>query len=196
MKKTITAVALALLVPLVLSLQAAAYIERGTVHISADTADIHLLVGESYELPVTIDPAESQQTTGCGMADCPERCGANCLSREGNCTCDDTSLKTYYPEVQLKKLDEQVASAVYEDGTVRFTGVGAGSCTVNIAVRMREYTGSSIEVNVTVEEAPAPTPTPLTAEADGMNTALIVGVCAAVLVIAAGTVVFVRNRKH
>lgn len=78
-----------------LPFSAMAYIERGTVQISCDAEELTLGVGETYELAVTIDPAQEDQMPGCGMSDCPQKCGSNCLSKDNNCTCDSTSYDTY-----------------------------------------------------------------------------------------------------
>lgn len=132
---------------------ALAYINRGTVEISCDTSELTLEVGQTAEVPYTVEPASSEQTAGCGMSDCPENCGAGCLSKDGNCTCDDTSLKTYYSEVQVKKADESVVLVSAADGVATFEAVGPGSCTVNLAARLREFTGTSVDIVVTVTGA-------------------------------------------
>lgn len=188
MKKLLKTLVLVLIICAVLApVTASAYIERGTVHITGDTSPITIAVGETAAVAVTLDPAESDQMPGCGMSDCPETCGQNCLSKDGNCTCDDTSYKTFYTEVQFKKLDESIATAEYADGIVTITGVAPGTTTVNIAARLREYTGSSINVEVTVVE-PVPEHAPV-------NMGIVGGIAAAVIVLLAAVVVLVIKRK-
>lgn len=132
---------------------AAAYIERGTVHISADQDAVELKTGETTTVAITLDPAQDDQMPGCGMADCPETCGENCLSKDGNCTCDITSYETYYTEVPIKIDAPEVVEATYENGVLTLKGLAAGTTNVNVAARLREYTGSSVDIQVTVTKS-------------------------------------------
>ncbi|MCR4963715.1 MAG: hypothetical protein K6B40_07545 [Firmicutes bacterium] len=153
MKKTCFAFITILLLLTAFSLPAAAYINRGTVQIHCDTTALTLAVGQTVQVPYSVDPAESLQTQGCGMADCPDGCGANCLSREGNCVCVDTVPVPFYTEVLVKKIDERIVSVSCDNGIATFQGLAPGSCTVNLAARLREFTGSSVDIAVTVEGA-------------------------------------------
>lgn len=157
MKKAFLVLTAALLLFAGLSLPAAAYINRGTVQISCDTAELALEVGQTVQVEYALDPESSDQMPGCGMSDCPEHCGAGCLSKDGNCTCDITAYQTYYTEVQVKKADEKVVRVSCADGVATFEAVGPGSCTVNLAARLREFTGTSVDIEVTVTGAKKPT---------------------------------------
>ena len=153
MKKILVVLTVAMLLFAVLSLPAAAYINRGTVQISCDTTELELEVGQTVQVEYTVDPESSDQMPGCGMSDCPEACGAGCLSKDGNCTCDITAYQTYYTEVQVKKADEAVVQVSCADGVATFEAVGPGSCTVNLAARLREFTGTSVDIQVIVTGA-------------------------------------------
>ena len=134
-----------------------AYINRGTVHISCDTKELMLEVGQTAQITYGLDPESSDQMPGCGKSDCPEDCGPGCMSKDGNCTCGIITYQTYYPEVQVKKADESIVSVSTENGVATFTAVAPGKCTVNLAARLREHTGSSVDIEVTVlqpEKAP------------------------------------------
>ena len=183
MKRLCLIISAALLLFALCALPAAAYINRGTVEITCDTTELSLKVGETVEVPYTLDPETSDQMPGCGMADCPENCGANCLSKDGNCTCDDINYKTYYTEVQVKKADDNVVQVTAADGVATFTAVGPGSCTVNLAARLREFTGSSVDIQVTVTGE----------EKTGQVWPWIV---AAILIAAAAAVIVRKNRTH
>lgn len=150
MKKAFVVLAVALLLFAGFSLPAAAYINRGTVQISCDVTELALEAGQTVQVEYTVDPESSDQMPGCGMSDCPENCGAGCLSKDGNCTCDSTVYQTYYTEVQVKKADESVVRVSCENGVATFEAVGPGSCTVNLAARLREFTGTSVDIEVTV----------------------------------------------
>lgn len=133
-----------------LPFSAMAYIERGTVQISCDAEELTLGVGETYELAVTIDPAQEDQMPGCGMSDCPQKCGSNCLSKDNNCTCDSTSYDTYYADLKIKDKNEGIADAVYEDGKVIITALSEGETELKLSARLREYLGTSVVVAVKV----------------------------------------------
>lgn len=150
MKKAFVVLAVALLLFAGFSLPAAAYINRGTVQISCDVTELALEVGQTVEVEYSVDPTMSMQTQGCGMSDCPEACGPNCLSKEGNCTCVDTTPIPFYAEVLVKKIDDSIVSVSCENGVATFEAVGPGSCTVNLAARLREFTGTSVDIEVTV----------------------------------------------
>ena len=128
---------------------ASAYIERGTVHITADTKEIELSAGSSQTLQIALDPMQDSQMPGCGMADCPSSCG-DCLTPDGNCPCDGTEYETYYTEVLTSSSDPAIEEALWEDGEVRLDAYRAGACTIKLSARLREYTGTSVEIAVTV----------------------------------------------
>ena len=177
MKKKILLLLALVLCIAVTAVPAAAYIERGTVHIYADKTELFLKEGETGYVAITLDPAEEDQMPGCGMADCPQTCGQNCLSNDGNCTCDITTYQTYYTEVLVNNKSEAIAEAVYADGVLTIKALSEGQAKINVAARLREYMGSSVNITVTVEKTAAPF-------------ALIAGISAAVVVIIAAAVVF------
>jgi len=160
---------------------ASAYIHRGTVQITSDTEEIRFCTGEIFQVRLQLDPAQDRQTPGCGMADCPEKCGQNCLSAEGNCTCDGTYLETYYADVQISNDDPGVVEVTYQDGTATFTALKPGTSNVTLAVRLREYTGSSVVIPVTVESS-------------GLGPALWVGLAFAVVLAAAVLIAVVKKK--
>ncbi len=162
-----------------ISVPSFAYIERGTVHIYADTEGVSLKVGESATVAITLDPAQEDQMPGCGMADCPQECGQNCLSDDGNCTCDIITYETYYTEVIVTNKNEAVAEASYADGVLTIKALAEGEASINVAARLREYMGSSVNITVTAEK-PAP----------AVSTGTIVGIGAAAIIVFAAVVVF------
>lgn len=166
MKKLLSVFLTVILTCTLLSFSALGYIERGTVTITSDVAELTLEVGQVYELAVKIDPMQEDQMEGCGMSDCPEKCGANCLSKDGNCTCDSTSYETYYAAMKIKDKNEGVVTAEYEEGIVTITAVAAGETELKLSARLREYLGTSITVAVKVVEQGEGPEDPVTARTE------------------------------
>lgn len=165
-----------------MSVTVSAYIRRGTVGISVDREKIELKPGESCQVSVTLDPEQDDQMPGCGMADCPDECGKKCLSENGNCTCDITAYKTYYTNVEIKIDAPEIVEVAYEDGIAVFTALAPGETNVNLAARLREYTGSSVDIAVTVTES-------------GLPVGIITGITAAGAAIIILSFLFIRKRK-
>ena len=132
------------------NVNANAYIDRGTVIITAETDSATVAEGEELVFPVSVDPMKDSQMEGCGMSDCPEKCGPGCLSKDGNCTCDSTEYKDYFTSVKVKASDPDIASAEFENGSMVIKGLKEGETDLNFGARLREWTGSSIDVHVTV----------------------------------------------
>lgn len=126
-----------------------ATINRGTVSIDGASA-LDLKVGETAKL--TIDPYEDQQMEGCGMAECPDICGDQCMSGN-NCQCSGTDFKTYKAKVKVTSSDDSVAKASYAKGTVTVKGVAEGTATISVQADLREWTGATLETEITVNPA-------------------------------------------
>lgn len=165
-----------------MSVTVSAYIRRGTVGISVDKEKIELKSGESCQVSVTLDPEQDDQMPGCGMADCPDKCGKKCLSENGNCTCDITTYQTYYTNVEIKIENPEIVEVAYEDGIAVFTALAPGKTNVNLAARLREYTGSSVDIAVTVTKA-------------GLTAGMIGGIAVIGAGIIAGIFFVIRKRK-
>lgn len=134
-----------------------AYFDLGTVAVSTGTANISLTVGHSAVSSVSIKPSSKAETAGCGMAGCPQTCGAGCLDKNGQCTCAGTAYSTYYPVVSVSSSNSSVASASYSNGVVTVKGVSAGTATITLTAKLRQYRDGADEVKVVVATAPTTT---------------------------------------
>lgn len=134
-----------------------AYVRRGTVNIDVAHHEIAVRKDCVVKVDYVIDPMSDEQLDGCGMSDCPECCGENCLSKKGDCTCSSTTYESYDASVEVSSEDESIATVIDSSETccsdkqqVWITGVEVGETTVNVAARLREYIGSSEDIVVKV----------------------------------------------
>lgn len=142
-----------LLVTAALTAPSFAYFNRGPVSLSVGQTSLSLRTGESASVSVNIQPIKEQQLPGCGMAECPQSCGATgCLNEYGECTCGGTTYQTYYSSVTAVSGNSGVASASYTGGTLTVKGVSPGTATITVTGSMRQYTDTSVQVAVTVTD--------------------------------------------
>jgi hypothetical protein len=146
---------LAALVVLALALcapaPAFAYFNRGSVGVSTGVSAVTVEAGETVDVSVSFDPASDAQTKGCGMPKCPQSCSAECADANGQCQCGGTDYETYYPDAVATTADASVATARYDAGRLRVTGVGAGTTTVTVTGSLRQFEDGTATVAVTVE---------------------------------------------
>ncbi|MCR4600162.1 MAG: hypothetical protein K5767_00285 [Clostridia bacterium] len=142
-----------LLVTVIFTVPSFAYFNRGPVSLSVGQTSLNLKTGGSASVSVNIQPIKEQQLPGCGMAECPQSCGATgCLNEYGECTCGGTTYQTYYSSVSVTSSNSGVASASYSGGTLTVKGVSAGTATLTLIGSMRQYTDTSVQVAVTVTD--------------------------------------------
>lgn len=162
------ALALALAASFIPLSQASAYFNFGTVGVSLGTTYVSLTAGASTNVSVSVNPASSDQTQGCGMAKCPQVCdtkesiaaGYSCFDANGQCTCSGKSYSTYYPQSYASSSNSGVASAYMSGSTLVITANGAGSATITVGASLRQYTDGAAYVQVDVSAPPAPVEPP------------------------------------
>jgi hypothetical protein len=135
--------------------RAFAYYDRGVVGVSVGSSNVSVQAGGSTSVSVSLLPASDQQTQGCGMAECPQKCPGECLDGNGQCTCAGLSYSTYYPSVSVTSSNGGVAQASYFGGAVQIYGSAAGSATITVTASLRQFSSSSTTINVQVSEAAA-----------------------------------------
>lgn len=158
------ALALALVACLIPATKAAAYFSFGTVGVSLGSSYASLQPGASTSVSVSISPASSDQTLGCGMAKCPQVCdtdesvaaGYSCFDANGQCTCMGRQYSTYYPSAYASSSNSGVASAYLSGSTLVITANGAGSATITVGASLRQYTDGAASIQVDVSAPPAP----------------------------------------
>jgi hypothetical protein len=147
------AVLLSLSLALVSPQLALAYYDRGPVGITLGAGTVSVKSGSSVSVSVAISPASDEQTQGCGMAECPQTCPAECTDARGQCICAGSGYSTYYPEVSASSSNNGVATVSYAGGAVQINGVKAGSATVTVTASLRQFSTSSASIAVTVSES-------------------------------------------
>lgn len=158
------ALVLALVACLVPTMKAAAYFSFGTVSVSLGSTYASLQTGSSTSVSVSVSPASSDQTLGCGMAKCPQSCdteesvaaGYSCFDANGQCTCMGRSYSTYYPSTYASSSNSGVASAYLSGSTLVITANGAGSATITVGASLRQYTDGAASIQVDVSAPPTP----------------------------------------
>ena len=157
------ALALALVACLIPATKAAAYFSFGTVDVSLGSSYASLQLGASTSVSVSISPASSDQTLGCGMAKCPQVCdtdesvaaGYSCFDANGQCTCMGRQYSTYYPSAYASSSNSGVASAYLNGSTLVITANGVGSATITVGASLRQYTDGAASIQVDVSAPPA-----------------------------------------
>lgn len=158
------ALALALVACLIPTTKAAAYFSFGTVSVSLGSSYASLQPGTSTSVSVSLSPASSDQTLGCGMAKCPQVCdteesvaaGYSCFDANGQCTCMGRQYSTYYPSAYASSSNSGVASAYLSGSTLVITANGAGSATITVGASLRQYADGAASIQVDVSAPPAP----------------------------------------
>ena len=134
-----------------------AYFSLPGVSITPSQNAVSLQSGQSQTIGVSISPMQESQLPGCGMAECPQICGPECLNSSGWCVCAGTTYETYYTQVSVVSSDNSVVQAYFGSGALSITGVSAGSATITIYASLAKHVDSVAYVSVTVTEPP-PTP--------------------------------------
>ena len=154
---TLTAVLALVVACLMLFLPAVsayAYYSLPGVSISLSQSAVSVQGGQSQTISVAVSPLQESQLPGCGMAECPQACGPDCLDPNGWCVCAGTTYQTYYTQVSVSSSNNAVAQASYSAGTLSITGVAAGSATITISASLAKHVDSAAYVSVTVTAAP------------------------------------------
>ena len=141
--------------------QAFAYFNFGTVQVSLGSSSVNVQTGATTRVSMTVTPASSDQTLGCGMAKCPQVCsgegaiaaGYTCFDTNGQCTCAGRDYKTYYPQVSASSSNSAIATASISGSSIVIEGRQPGTATININASLRQYTSSSTSLQVTVVSA-------------------------------------------
>lgn len=129
-----------------------AYYNLGKVQLSLGTTSVEVVKGGKTVVSASMTPASSDQTPGCGMAECPQSCGDVCGDANGQCLCAGSQYSTYYAGVALTSDNPSIASAKYANGVITITGYNTGQTTIYAQGTLREYTSSprqAITVTVT-----------------------------------------------
>ncbi|MGN0295320.1 MAG: hypothetical protein ACI4D3_15085 [Lachnospiraceae bacterium] len=136
------------------SIETKAYFDRGPVNVSVGKSSVSIRQGQSETVSVSFSPSKSSQLPGCGMAECPQSCGEKeCLDENGECTCNGTTYQTYYAFATVSSSNTSVATAEYSSGSVRISGISAGTATVTVTASLRQFSSTSATIKVTVSKA-------------------------------------------
>lgn len=127
-----------------------AYYDRGSVGLALGSGSVSVQAESSTSVSVTVSPASDGQTQGCGMAECPQTCPAECLDTNGQCICAGNAYTTYYPSVSVTSSNGGVATASYSGGAVQIYGNAQGSATITVTASLRQFATSSTTINVQV----------------------------------------------
>lgn len=147
--------AVMLCVALMPAVPALAYFNFGAVGVYPGSSYLTVQAGSSVSTSVSITPASSWQTQGCGMAECPQVCGDQCFDSSGQCICVGSEKTQYFAQAYASSSNAGVASATLSGGTLTVTGHSAGTATISISASLRQYTDGYATVTVEVSD-PAP----------------------------------------
>ncbi len=127
-------------------------IHRGNVQVTLDKPIVSLQAGNTATVAVDADPWQDSQLPGCEMAECPDSCGEKgCLASDGiNCTCNGTTFQTYATDITVSSSNPGAATASYSNRQVTVTGVAAGTATITVTGKLREWTPDAEQITVTV----------------------------------------------
>ena len=151
MKKIISMkTALTMVLILILASSSYAYFERGTVGVSLGQNSVSLEQGKSISISVGVNPSESKQLAGCGMAECPQTCGEGCLNKDGECTCAGTDYQTYKTNVTSTSSNANVARASYSNGVLNIKALAEGTAVITVKASLRQFNEGSARVEVRV----------------------------------------------
>ncbi|MDR1028017.1 MAG: hypothetical protein LBL63_01175, partial [Clostridiales Family XIII bacterium] len=134
--------------------EALAYFNLPAVGISPGQTAVSLTVGQTVTVSVGVSPASEEQLPGCGMAECPQTCGVECLDARGWCQCAGMTYSTYYAQVSAASSNSSVAQARYGSGTLTLTGVSPGTANVTLTALLEKHQPGNAVVSVTVNAAP------------------------------------------
>ena len=131
------------------------YASFGTVKVHVGATSLSVKAGKTASTSVSASPSSDEQTQGCGMAECPQTCGDGCLDANGQCTCAGTSYSTYRTELSASSSNSAVASARVSGGKLVVTGKSAGTATITVTGRLRQWNSGTASVKVKVPKASA-----------------------------------------
>lgn len=143
--------ALALLLSATLvSQQAFAYFNRGSVSVALGTTDLELQAGSTSNVTVALSPSSDEQTEGCGMPKCPQGCSESCTDENGQCGCAGSEYSTYYPTAVASSSNASVAEARYSAGVLTVYAKSEGEATVTVRASLRQFTDAEATLTVRV----------------------------------------------
>ncbi|MFT8889442.1 MAG: hypothetical protein ABF904_11575 [Ethanoligenens sp.] len=136
---------------LIPSLDALAYINRGTVAVSLGETSAQVAAGQTTAISAMPTPASHDELPGCGMSYCPQQCSPGCVNDTGDCVCNGKTYTTYQAGLVLTSADTGIATATYADGVITVAGHKAGTTTISAVGTLRQYSSStSQKIRVTV----------------------------------------------
>ncbi len=151
--------ACSMLFDLFFSLPAFAYFDRGAVSLMLGNSNITVEKGSSIAVSATLNPASRDELPSCGLPECPQTCGPECINETGDCTCNGYDYQTYYATVISASADANIATASYANGVLTIRGINTGTTTITTHGSLRQYSNSPeqvIHVTVTTPSPSAP----------------------------------------
>ncbi len=135
-----------------LKTESLAYYDWGPVSVTLGETTVSMKKNETVTISAQVSPASDDQLPGCGMAQCPQQCGPDCVNEHGDCQCAGTTYQTYYASVKISSSDTTIANASYKAGVVRITGIAPGEAVIRVTGSLRQYSDTTKEIKVTVTD--------------------------------------------
>lgn len=126
---------------------------RGPISLQLTSDNVTVTVGESAQIKATLSPDMEEELIGCG---CGGTCGEDtCKDPSQGCICygTDGAKQSYYADVSVVNPKSAIASAAYNDGYIKITGLSVGTVTVTAVGTLRKYGNASVPISITVKKA-------------------------------------------